>query len=151
MNEPSAVSPPQKSGRNWGRILTRLAVILVLAVSALIWFGHQLIVGSKYAATTKENVDYSGSSTAQEAKALGEELKKIGYFDNEKAKDVLLHRDEKGTVISFVVNATAWSDDKMLSEFKTVGDGLAADLNLHQLTLRLIDDHLNTKKEIPIN
>jgi hypothetical protein len=78
-------------------------------------------------------------------------LKKIGYFDNEKAKDVLLHRDEKGTVISFVVNATAWSDDKMLSEFKIVGDGLAADLNLHQLTLRLIDDHLNTKKEIPIN
>jgi hypothetical protein len=39
----------------------------------------------------------------------------------------------------------------MLTAFKTVGDGLAADLNLHQLTLRLIDENLNTKKEIPIN
>ena len=28
---------------------------------------------------------------------------------------------------------------------------LAPDLNLQQLKLRLIDDHLNTKKEIAIN
>jgi hypothetical protein len=151
MNEPSAVSPPQKSGRNWRRILIQLVVIALLVISGLIWLGHQLIVGNKYAATTKENVDYSGSSTAEEAKALGEELKKIGYFNNENAKDVLLHRDKSGTVISFVVNASAWSDDKMAAAFKTVGDGLATDLNLHQLTLKLIDDHLNTKKEIPIN
>ena len=151
MNEPSAVSPPQKSGRNWRRILIQLVVIALLVISGLIWLGHQLIVGNKYAATSKENVDYSGSSTAQDAKALGEELKKIGYFNNENAKDVLLHRDKSGTVISFVVNASAWSDDKMAAAFKTVGDGLATDLNLHQLTLKLIDDHLNTKKEIPIN
>jgi hypothetical protein len=151
MTEPSAVSPPQKSGRNWRRILIQLVVIALLVISGLIWLGHQLMVGNKYAATSKENVDYSGSSTAQEAKALGDELKKIGYFNNENAKDVLLHRDQSGTVISFVVNASAWSDDKMVTAFKTVGDGLAADLNLHQLTLRLIDDHLNTKKEIPIN
>ena len=151
MSEPSAVSPPQKSGRNWRRILVQLVVVALLIISGLIWLGHQLMVGNKYAATSKENVDYSGSSTAQDAKALGEELKKIGYFNNENAKDVLLHRDQSGTVISFVVNASGWSDDKMAAAFKTVGDGLAADLNLHQLTLRLIDDHLNTKKEIPIN
>ena len=151
MTEPTPVSPPQKSGRNWRRILIQLVVIALLIISGLIWLGHHLMVGSKYAATSKENVDYSGSSTEQEAKALGEELKKIGYFNNENAKDVLLHRDEKGTVISFVVNASGWSDDKMVPAFKTVGDGLAADLNLHQLTVKLIDEHLNTKKEIPIN
>jgi hypothetical protein len=109
-----------------------------------------LIVGNKHATTTKETVDYSGNSTKEDAKALGEELKKIGYFDNSKEKDVLLYRDQSGTVISFVVSATAWTDDEMLNAFKTVGDTLATDLNLHQLKLRLIDDHLNTKKEITI-
>jgi hypothetical protein len=50
-----------------------------------------------------------------------------------------------------VVNATAWTDEQMLNAFKTVGDTLATELNLHQLKLRLIHDHLNTKKEIAIN
>jgi hypothetical protein len=152
MNEPLAVSPTKKSGRNWSRILMQLFVIVSLVISGVIWFAHQSMMGSKYAATTKENVNYSGSSTAQDAKALGEELKKIGFFNNKNEKDVLLHKDESGTAISFVVvNASAWTDDQMLTAFKTLGDGLAADLNLHQLTVKLIDEHLNTKKEIPIN
>ena len=151
MTEPPPVSPSKKSGQNWLRILTGVFAIVILVITGLTWLGHQLIVGNKYAATTKETVDYSGNSTVEDAKALGEELKKIGYFDNSKEKDVLLHRDQSGTVISFVVNATAWTDDEMLKAFKTVGDTLATDLNLHQLKLRLIDDHLNTKKEIAIN
>jgi uncharacterized protein YxeA len=151
MSQPPPVPPTKKSGPKWLRILTGVFAIVVMVITGLTWFGHQLIVGNKYAATTKETVDYSGNSTKEDAKALGEELKKIGYFDNSKEKDVLLHQDQSGTVISFVVNATAWTDEEMLNAFKTVGDTLATDLNLHQLKLRLIDDHLNTKKEIAIN
>jgi hypothetical protein len=151
MNEPAPVSPTPKPGPNWRRRVTSIAAIVVAGVSWMIWFGHNSTMGTKYAATSKENVDYSGNSTEQEAKALGEELKKIGYFDNKSAADVLLHQDKNGTIISFVVNAKAWTDDKMVVMFKTIGDSLATDLNLHQLKLRLIDDHLNTKIEIPIN
>jgi hypothetical protein len=151
MNEPAPVSPTQKPGSNWRKVVTSVAAIVVAAVGWMIWFGHNSILGTKYAVTTKENIDYSGNSTEPEAKALGEELKKIGYFDNKSAADVLLHRDQSGTVVSFVVNANAWTDDKMVIMFKSIGDALAADLNLHQLKLRLIDDHLNTKLEIPIN
>lgn len=132
-------------------MLTWLFMIAVAVTSGLTRIGHQQMMGTKYAATTKENIDYSGSSTEPEAKALGEELKKLGYFEDKRGADVLLHRDLSGTVISFVVYPKAWNNDKMVGALKTLGDTLVADLNLRQLKLRLIDDHLNTKKEVAIN
>jgi hypothetical protein len=151
MNELAPVSPTQKPRPSWAKLVAGIAAIVLAAISWMIWFGHNSIMGTKYAVTTKENVDYSGNATEQEAKALGEELKKIGYFDDKSAADVLLHRDKDGTIVSFVVNAKAWTDDKMVVMFKTIGDAMAADLNLHPFKLRLIDDSLNTKIEIPIN
>jgi len=107
-------------------------------------------MGTKYAATEKENVNYSGSATLQDAKALGEVLKKVGFFDNTKGKDVLLHTDQTGTAISFVVGH-GWDDQEIVAWFKQFGEMVAQDLKVTHLKIMLIDDNLNTKKEIPIN
>lgn len=107
-------------------------------------------MGTKYAVDEKESVNYSGSASAQDAQTLGEALKKWGYFDNSKTKDVLLHTDQTGTVISFVLGR-GWDDEEILAAFKQVGPMLAQDLKADHMKIRLIDDHLNTKKEMEIN
>jgi hypothetical protein len=150
MSEPPPVPPARKSGPKWVRILTGILAIVSLAITGLIWLGHKSMMGAKYAVDEKESVNYSGSATAQDAKTLGEDLKKWGYFDNSKSKDVLLHTDQSGTVISFVLGR-GWDDEEILTAFKQVGGTFAQDLKADHLKIRLIDDHLNTKKEIPIN
>lgn len=108
------------------------------------------MMGTKYSVDEKDSVNYSGSATVQDAKTLGEDLKQWGYFDNSKAKDVLLHTDQTGTVISFVLGH-GWDDNEILTAFKEVGPMLAEHLKSDHVKIRLIDDHLNTKKEIQIN
>jgi hypothetical protein len=151
MNAAPPVAPIQKPGVDSRKIVTWLVVIAVSFTSVLTRIGHQQMMGTKYAVTSKENIDYSGSSTEQDAKALGEELKKLGYFENKRGADVLLYRDQNGTVISLVVNAKAWHNDKTMGVLKTFGNTLAADLKLQRLKLRLIDNKLNTKREVTIN
>jgi hypothetical protein len=150
MSEPAPLPPTRKPGPKWIRILTGILAIVALAVSGLIWLGQKSMMGTKYAVTEKESVNYSGSATAQDAKTLGEDLKTWGYFDNSKTKDVLLHTDQTGTVISFVLSR-GWDDEEILTAFKQVGPMLAQHLKADHLKIRLIDDHLNTKKEIPIS
>ena len=150
MSQPPPVPPARKSTPKWVRILTGIVAIVSIVVAGLIWFGNRSIMGTKYAVTEKENVNYSGSATAQDAQALGEALKKVGFFDNTKGKDVLLHTDQTGTAISFVVGH-GWDNEEIVTSFKQFGASLAQDLRVTHLTIKLIDDHLNTKKEIQIN
>lgn len=150
MSEPPPIPAARKSGPKWVRILTVILALVSLAVTGMIWLGHKSMMGTKYAVDEKESVNYSGSATVQDAKTLGEALKQWGYFDNSKTKDVLLHTDQAGTVISFVLGH-GWDDEEILTAFKQVGPVLAEDLKANHMTIRLIDDHLNTKKEIPIN
>jgi hypothetical protein len=150
MSEPPPLPPARKSGPKWIRILTAILAIVSLAITGMIWLGHKSMMGTKYAVDEKETVNYSGSATAQDAKILGEDLKKWGYFDNSKSKDVLLHTDQSGTVISFVLGR-GWDDEEILTAFKQVGGTFAQDLKADHLKIRLIDDHLNTKKELQIN
>ena len=108
------------------------------------------MTGTKYAATEKESVYYHGGANLQDAKTLGEDLKTWGYFDNGKAADVLLHTDQTGTVISFVVGQ-GWDSEQIFTALKKVGPTWAQHLKADHLKIRLIDDHLNTLKEIPIS
>jgi hypothetical protein len=146
MSEP----PPRRTGPKWVRILTGILAIVSLVITGMIWLGHKSMMGTKYAVTEKEAVNYSGSATAQDAKVLGEDLKKWGYFDNSKSKDVLLHTDQSGTVVSFVLGR-GWNDEEIVTAFKQVGGTFAQDLKADHLKIRLIDDHLNTKNEIQVN
>ena len=150
MSEPPPLPKARKPDPEWIRILTGILAIVSLAVTGMIWLGHKSTMGTKYAVDEKESVNYSGSATTQDARILGEDLKNWGYFDNSKAKDVLLHIDQTGTVISFVLGH-GWNDEEILTAFRQVGPMLAEHLNADHIKIRLIDDHLNTRKEIQIN
>jgi hypothetical protein len=150
MSQPPSVPPARKPTPKWLRILSGIVAIVCIAVTLLIWFGQKSMMGTKYAVSDKESVNYSGSATAQDAQALGEALKKIGFFDNTKATDVLLHTDQTGTAVSFVVDR-GWDNEEILTSFKQIGEMLLQGLKVTHLKIMLIDDHLNTKKEIQIN
>ena len=150
MSQPPSVPPARKPTPKWLRILSGIVAVVCIAVTLLIWFGQKSMMGTKYAVNDKETVNYSGSATVQDAQALGEALKKIGFFDNTKATDVLLHTDQTGTAVSFVVDH-GWDNEEILTAFKQIGDSLVQGLKATHLKVMLIDEHLNTKKEIQIN
>lgn len=153
MNELAPVQSPrvsiaQKLGWKWLIILTGF---VLCAGCELMSLGGDPKLGTKYAANSKDTIYYSGNSTVRDAQALGEELKKIGLFDNTKPLDVLLHLDRDDTVISLVASGSAWQEGEWMRSFKVVGKTLATDLNLHPLKFKLVDDHLHTIQEIPFN
>jgi hypothetical protein len=150
MSQPPSVPPARKPTPKWLRVMSGIVAVVCIVVALLIWFGHQSMMGTKYAVTEKESVNYSGSATAQDAQALGEALKKIGFFDNTKATDVLLHTDQTGTAISFVLDH-GWDNEEILTSFKQIGEMLVPGIRVTHLKIMLIDEHLNTKKEIQIN
>jgi undecaprenyl pyrophosphate synthase len=67
-----------------------------------------------------------------------------------KAGKAMLHSDQTGTAINFVVGH-GWDNKEILSNLRHFGEMLAQDLKIDHLNIRLIDDHLNTKEEIQIN
>jgi hypothetical protein len=150
MSQPPSVPAARKPTPKWLRILSGIVAVVCIAVTLLIWFGQKSLMGTKYAVSDKETVNYSGSATAQDAQSLGEALKKIGFFDNTKATDVLLHTDQAGTAVSFVVDR-GWDNEEILTSFKQIGEMLVQGLKVTHLKIMLIDEHLNTKKEIQIN
>ena len=124
-----------------------IAVIAIL-IFAMIYFGQKIIMGKKYKVSEKESINYSGNATEDEAKKLGEMLKKMGLLTGARDADVLLKKDDKeGTVISFVVNST---DEAVVADFRMIGEAAAKEGFGKPLTVKLLDDHLNTKKEIKI-
>lgn len=125
-------------------------VILMLAVAGMIWFGRAQIMGTKLPITDKEAVHYSGTATEQEARALGEFLKSAGFFNGESERDVLLNKGEEGTVVSFVVESGKWNDPDIVADFESVGRLCAPSVGGPPITVKLLDNHLNTEKTLPI-
>ena len=124
----------------------KIAAIIILI---MIYLGHRLMMGQRYAVSKKEAVNYSGQATFDDAKALGNELKRLRYFDGS-ASDVLLKKDSGLTIVSFVVNG-GWNDDPTVEEYRSIGRAVAEHLLGHPLIVRMLDTHLNTHKEIKID
>jgi len=145
-----AENPPTASSSKW---LSRLAQFLVIAgiiIGVMIYFGRKSMIGTRYKVNDNESVSYSGSATEREAIAVAEQLKTLKFFNDKGEKDVLLKKsDDEGTIVSFVVVDGAWDNQTMVRSFTYIGKVLTASLG-SRLKLRMIDDNLNTKKEIPI-
>ncbi len=128
----------------------KVLVIIMLLVVVLIYFGNKIMMGKRYKVSDKESVNYSANATEEEAKKLGDILKTEGYFDGSKNVDVLLKKDDKeGTMISFVISGLG-KDETIATAFKQIGEGIAKDGFGKPLTIRLIDTHLNTLKDIKV-
>lgn len=146
---PEAAAKREKRARRAGKIRT-IVVVFALLVVVMIYFGRKVMMGTKYAVSDKESVNYSGSTTEAEAKSLGEVLKSVGYFTGAKELDVLFKKDAKdGTVVSFVLNSK-WSDAEIVAAFRQIGAAIVAQGLGKPLTIKLLDDHLNSKNELKI-
>ena len=145
---PAAPSPKVEKWNRIARKANKVIAVIAILVVIMIYFGRKIIMGTKYKVSDKESVNYSGKATEEEAKHLGDLLKKLGVLTGERNADVLLLKNEKeGTVVSFVVNST---EDKIVEAFRSIGEAVSTDGFGKPLTVRLLDDHLNTRKEIKI-
>jgi hypothetical protein len=135
-----------------GRIWRGLQIVIAvggLVIGLMIWLGTREMMGTRLTIIGENAVNYSGSATEQEARSLGESLKEIGYFKGDRAVDVLLRKDGKeGIIVSFVVTGNAWNDAEMVENFRIVGEAIAPSVGGAPIKVRLIDEKLNTQKEI---
>jgi hypothetical protein len=148
MSTPTTDSPQKSSG--FAKIAGIILAVVMFIVLGMAFLGQKIMMGKKYKVSDKESVNYSGNATEEDARKLGDALKADGYLSGKSTVDVLLKKDDKeGTVVSFVGNWD-WKNEKVESAFKQVGEDVAAGGLGKPLTIRLMDDHLNTKNEIKV-
>jgi hypothetical protein len=126
---------------------TGVGLAFLAALAAVIFVGalglggqHRLVVG------TKDEVYFTGAATQDDARALGEALKKAGYFED-RGFTVILSKDSDGTAISFVVKDGVWDDAAMASGYQDLGRGLAPAVGGLPIKVRLVNALKQTKKE----
>jgi hypothetical protein len=133
----------------WGAAAVGLAMLAVLCVVFLAgvygWLGNSKMV----TIGTKDNVEISGASTKEEAKALGQALQTTRYFQD-KGASVLLDKGKNGTVVSFVVKPGFWDQAEMVSGFAEVGREVAPAVGGYPIQVRLINADREVKKELTV-
>jgi hypothetical protein len=132
------------------RIFQNVVVGVAIVTGLLAWYGRHLKLGTRLAISDQESIRYAGTATEADAKALGAALKEEGYFDGSGNKDVILNKGDDGTEISFVVKWGAWEDAETVTAFQTVGEAIAMSVGGPPLTVALMDDDLDTHREIEI-
>jgi hypothetical protein len=134
----------------WGAFSVGMAVlgVIVGAIFLGAW-ATTATAGTKVMIGEKDNIFYSGSSTEAEAKALGDSLKRIGFF-TDRGVSVLLSKGKEGTIVTFIVKEGAWDKPEMVSVFENIGRQVAPSVGGPPITVRLADTMRQTKKEIAV-
>ena len=97
---------------------------------------------------TKDEIYYFGSATEADAKALGQALQTAGFF-RDAGFSVLLSKGD-GTVISFVVREGLWDEPGHVANFETITRQVASSAGGLPIKLRLLNNALETKKEVAV-
>lgn len=137
-------------GKSKWQMFANVCSVLGVVLVGVIWLGQRSIMGTRLEIIGEQAVNYSGTATEQDARSLGNALKEIGYFDGKRPVDVLLSKGEGGTAISFIVNQGVWNDAETVENFRTITAALAPSVGGLPVTLRLMDEHLNTEKEVRV-
>jgi hypothetical protein len=122
--------------------LAFLAIFCVIIFAGALMLGgeHRVVIG------TQDEVYFTGTATKQDAQALGEALKKAGFFLDHGVA-VILSKDQEGTAISFVVKDGIWDDASMSAGFQELGRQLAPSVGGFPIKVRLVNALKQTKKE----
>jgi hypothetical protein len=107
-----------KLGSKWAAFWFGIAFLAVLfaIIFVAVYLQNQrpgVVIG------TRDEVFYSGSATSQDAQALGNGLKTIGYF-TDKGANVFVAKGSSGTIVSFVVAEGTWNNPAMVTDFETI-------------------------------
>lgn len=129
-------------------LVTGVAMLAVIFVAVL---GGNLaaVAKSKVTFGARDSVYYSGAATKENAQALGDVLKNIGYF-TDKGATVVLAKEQDATTVSFVVAEAAWNQPEMITSFEQIGVQIGSSTVGFPFKLRLVDSGMATKKEVTI-
>ena len=143
----------QRSGSALKAVLISLGALVVLGVigvGILIVIGASLNkLGKHVVVGTKDQVYFRDGITEQEATAVGQSLKSIGYL-KDRGVTVTLSKDGDSKVLAFVVEDGAWDQAKYVSAFEVIGRAVAPTLGGLPLKVRLLNDKAEIKKEIKL-
>jgi hypothetical protein len=98
---------------------------------------------------TKDEVYYSHGATMQDATALGHALRDTGFF-NDRGTSVLLSRNERGAVVSFVLNEGAWDQADAVASFEEIGRRIAASIGGFPIQVHLVDASWAVRKSVEV-
>jgi hypothetical protein len=99
---------------------------------------------------TKDEVFYSGSVTREQAQALGNGLKSMGYFTDNGA-NVFAAKGADGTIVSFVVKDGTWNDPAVVADFEAITRKEAPAVGGLPITLHLVNASLAVEKSESLN
>ena len=140
------MAPPAPKSSSLSTVVKILVALVVLGSAAYYFYqkAHTVTIG------TKDEVIYSGTATKDQATALGNALKNLGYFQD-RGVSVLLGKGSSGTVISYVVEDGVWNKPDMVSDFETVTRSVASAVGGLPIDMRLVNSTKTVEKEETIN
>jgi hypothetical protein len=97
----------------------------------------------------KDDVLNFGAATESDAKAVGEQLQKIGFFKDRGASVAVVNNGD-GMVLAFVVGEEGWDQPEALASFQAIAKLCAPAIGGLPIKLRFVTPQLQTRKEIVI-
>ena len=127
-------------GRKIAPILLASGVGFALLATIVAWGLHpsRQPVNSKVVIGARDEVYYSHAATKEDAEALGQALKGIGFF-NDRGTTVLLSKGKAGAVVSFALQAGAWDHPDTAFSFEEIARRVAPAIGGFPITVRLSD------------
>jgi len=154
----SLQGPAVERHKQLGGKIASMWVSAGIGLVGLVVFGSAIIgyvylsapnLGKNIVIGTKDEVYYKGAATAQDAQALGQALKGVGFF-TDRGVSVALSKGPEGTIISFVVQEGAWNDPTVAPQFDLIGRAVAPSIGGLPVTIRLMNDKTEVKKEFVV-
>ena len=149
------VSRGGKLGSRWAAAGIGVAFLAVIfGVVFVVILGKDIAGGrtstsekTKVTIGTNDTLYYSDASTKDDAEALGNKLKEIGYF-TDRGVTVLLSKKKNDAVVSFVVKDGVWNNPDTVTAFQQIGGTIAPVLGKSAVDVRMVDKEAQeTKKE----
>src|ERR1017187_2836908 len=145
-NDPAMVASFEEIGRGIAPSVGGFPIQVRLIDSASVV--KKEVTAGKTIIGTKDEIYYFGSATEADAKALGQALQTAGFF-RDLGFSVLLAKGD-GTVIGFVVKAGLWDEPENVATFEKIARQVASSAGGLPIKLRLLNNTMETKKEIPV-
>jgi hypothetical protein len=112
-----------------------LALLLTLAAGV---YRTQARKNRKVIVGTRDEVDYTGYATKEDAGMLGHVLAASGFLSNQ-GVSVLLSKGPGGASVSFVVKESAWNHPDTIASYEVIGRRIAPSIGGFPITVRLLD------------
>jgi hypothetical protein len=135
----------------WAAIAsTGLALGIGLVLAIALYTANRPIEVPTVMVGTNDVVYYYDGATKEEAVALGQALKAIGFFADRGAGAVLTKKNAAGLVVSFILKDGAWDLPDAVFQYGEVGRGIAPSVGGFPLKVKLVNSKLAVKKVLTV-